>query len=227
MISCRRPSNRSSRLTRPSGPSNAYSFSTAILGIRRRLAASASWAWVSAFSSTSSSSRAAFHSCGETVGGMFMVIWLLAFWSFRGGNRPSDSRDTARARNPSLGAGLRPVAGGATAGRRYCRVTAGLDWRPGRWLRAGSFPGCDAVGDSGGASSGGPGLRRSGSDRAYVRIAVAAGGRALSPRRGRSARGSSTISSVFMALLSGGTVFFTGRLRGGLLSGQFSLGTLP
>src|SRR4051794_10411202 len=43
--------------------------------MRRRLAASASRAWVSSFSSRSSASRAALHSCGDTVGGMFMVMW--------------------------------------------------------------------------------------------------------------------------------------------------------
>src|SRR3712207_796495 len=51
--------------------------------MRRRLAASASRARVSSFSSPSSSSRAAFHSCGDTTGGIFMVIWS-SFWSFPG-----------------------------------------------------------------------------------------------------------------------------------------------
>src|SRR6266487_2686024 len=73
MISWRRPSNRSRRLTGPSGPSKRYSFSTAIHGIRRRLAASASRARVSFFSSTSNSLRAASHSCGDTIGGVFIV----------------------------------------------------------------------------------------------------------------------------------------------------------
>src|SRR5215469_3552263 len=76
MISWRRPSNRSRRLAGPSGPSKRYSFSTAIHGIRRRLAASASRARVSFFSSTSSSARAAFHSCGDTIGGVFIVAVL-------------------------------------------------------------------------------------------------------------------------------------------------------
>ena len=58
--------------TGPSGPSKRYSFSTAIRGIRRRSAASASRARVSSFSLTSSSSRAASHSCGDTIGGMFI-----------------------------------------------------------------------------------------------------------------------------------------------------------
>jgi RNA polymerase sigma-70 factor (ECF subfamily) len=44
--------------------------STSIRGIRRRFAASASRARVSSFSLTSSSSRAAFHSWGETICGM-------------------------------------------------------------------------------------------------------------------------------------------------------------
>src|SRR5687768_8906283 len=52
--------------------------------MRRRLAASASRAWVSSFSSTSNSSRAAFHSCGDTVGGMFMVIWSSSTGRFPG-----------------------------------------------------------------------------------------------------------------------------------------------
>src|SRR5918995_5603557 len=55
------------------GPSKRYSFSTTILGIRRRLAASASRARVSLFSSTSSSWQAASHSCGVTIGGV--SIW--------------------------------------------------------------------------------------------------------------------------------------------------------
>src|SRR5215467_13209102 len=74
MINCRRPSNRSSRLALPLGPSNSYSFSTASHGIRRRSAASASRARVKAFSLTSSSWRAASHSCGETIGGVFIAI---------------------------------------------------------------------------------------------------------------------------------------------------------
>src|SRR4051812_48830218 len=74
MTSWRRPSNRSSRLTSPSGPSNPYSFSTAIHGIRRRSAASASRARVCSFSLTSSSSRARCHSSGVTIGGAFMAF---------------------------------------------------------------------------------------------------------------------------------------------------------
>src|SRR6266480_2771532 len=66
-MSWRRPSNRSSRLALPSGPSNTYSFSTASHGIRRRLAASASRARVNSFSFTSSCWRAASHSGGDTI----------------------------------------------------------------------------------------------------------------------------------------------------------------
>src|SRR6195256_4864294 len=73
MISCRRPSNRSSRLALPSGPANTYAFSTATHGIRRRSAASASRARVRAFSLTRSFSRAASHSCGDTIAGVFMA----------------------------------------------------------------------------------------------------------------------------------------------------------
>src|SRR3954454_18358746 len=76
MTSWRRPSNRSSRVASPSGPSKRYSFSTAIHGIRRRSAASASPALVCSFSFTSSFSRAAFHSCGETIGGVFISSLL-------------------------------------------------------------------------------------------------------------------------------------------------------
>src|SRR5215510_12671868 len=74
MINCRRPSNRSSKLALPLGPSNSYFFSTASHGIRRRLAASASRARVNSFSFTSSCWRAASHSCGETIGGVFIVM---------------------------------------------------------------------------------------------------------------------------------------------------------
>src|SRR6266478_7062146 len=67
MINCRRPSNRSSRLTLPLGPSNSYFFFTASHGIRRRSAASASRARVNSFSFTSSCWRAASHSCADTI----------------------------------------------------------------------------------------------------------------------------------------------------------------
>src|SRR5918998_2440654 len=76
-ISWRRPSNRSSRLAGPFGPSKRYSFSTSILGIRRRSAASASRARVCSFSFTSSFSRAAFHSSGVTIGGICIGLVLL------------------------------------------------------------------------------------------------------------------------------------------------------
>src|SRR5580692_7819309 len=71
-MSWRRPSNRPSRLTRPAGPSNQYSLSTASQGILLRSAASASRARVSSFSLTRSSSRAARHSSGETISGVFI-----------------------------------------------------------------------------------------------------------------------------------------------------------
>src|SRR5262249_37754887 len=68
-----RPSNKSSRLTLPFGPSNAYSFSTAVHGIRRRSAASASRERVKAFSLTRSCWRAASHSGCDTIGGVFIA----------------------------------------------------------------------------------------------------------------------------------------------------------
>src|SRR5215469_3672694 len=71
MINCLRPSNKSSRLTLPLGPSNSYFFSTAIHGIRRRSPARASRERVKAFSFTRSCCRAASHSCGDTIGGVF------------------------------------------------------------------------------------------------------------------------------------------------------------
>src|SRR6266567_2147681 len=79
-MSCRRPSNRSSRLALPWGPLNSYSFSTASHGIRRRSAASASRVWVNSFSLTSSCWRAASHSSGDTTFGTFMPLFL--FMSF-------------------------------------------------------------------------------------------------------------------------------------------------
>src|SRR6202162_3813509 len=75
MINCLRPSNRSSRLTLPLGPSNSYFLSTAIQGMRRRSAASASRERVKAFSFTRSCWRAASHSCCDTIGGVLMVIF--------------------------------------------------------------------------------------------------------------------------------------------------------
>src|SRR5580700_9044364 len=73
MINWRRPSNKSSRLTLPLGPSNSYFLSTASQGIRRRSAASASRERVKAFSLTRSCWRAASHSCCETTGGVFIA----------------------------------------------------------------------------------------------------------------------------------------------------------
>src|SRR5215203_3797954 len=85
----------------PSGPSNAYALSTASHGIRRRSAASASRARVSAFSFTSSSWRAASHACGDTIGGGFM-----ADSSHNLGPRPS----------PASSYQSRPLGGGASVG---------------------------------------------------------------------------------------------------------------
>src|SRR5262249_10864634 len=74
MINCLRPSNRSSRLSLPLGPSNSYFFSTNVHGIRRRSAASASRERVRAFSFTRSCWRAASHSCADTIAGVFNAI---------------------------------------------------------------------------------------------------------------------------------------------------------
>src|SRR5581483_6625768 len=71
--------NRSSRLTLPLGPSNSYFFSTAIHGIRRRSAASASRERVKAFSFTRSCWRAASHCCGDTIGGVFFGRFSFRF----------------------------------------------------------------------------------------------------------------------------------------------------
>src|SRR5215831_1988969 len=73
MINCLRPSNRSSRLTLPLGPSNWYFFSTSIQGIRRRSAANASRERVKAFSFTSNCWRAASHSCADTIAGVLIA----------------------------------------------------------------------------------------------------------------------------------------------------------
>src|SRR5260221_10142047 len=72
MFTRRTPSHASS-VAVPVGPSNAYACSTAIHGIRRRSAASASWARIWAFSLTSSCWRAASHACGETIDGVCMA----------------------------------------------------------------------------------------------------------------------------------------------------------
>src|ERR1700692_5132182 len=73
MINWGRPSNKSSRLTLPLGPSNSYFLSTASQGIRRRSAASASRERVNAFSFTRSCWRAASHVCCDTIGGVFIA----------------------------------------------------------------------------------------------------------------------------------------------------------
>src|SRR5215471_15654597 len=74
MINCLRPSNKSSRVTLPWGPSNSYFFSTAIHGIRRRSAASASRERVRVFSFMRSCCCAASHSCRDTTAGVFIAI---------------------------------------------------------------------------------------------------------------------------------------------------------
>src|SRR4029077_18736329 len=74
MINWRRPSNRSSKLAFPFGPSNSYSFFTASHGIRRRSAASASRARVNSFSLARSCWRAASHSFGDTTFGISMSL---------------------------------------------------------------------------------------------------------------------------------------------------------
>src|ERR1700720_827348 len=82
MINCLRPSNRSSRLTLPLGPSNSYFLSTTIHGMRRRSAASASRERVKAFSFTSICWRAASHSCCDTIGGVFIARCPFGFSLF-------------------------------------------------------------------------------------------------------------------------------------------------
>src|ERR1700686_1227005 len=72
----------SSRLTLPFGPSNSYFFSTAIHGIRRRSAASASRERVKAFSFTRSCCCAVSHSCFDTIGGVFIAICRFGFSLF-------------------------------------------------------------------------------------------------------------------------------------------------
>ena len=71
ITSCGRPSNRSSRLTVPSGPSNVYGLSMRTIGSRRRSALTRSRARVSSFSFASSSLRAASHSSRDTTSGRF------------------------------------------------------------------------------------------------------------------------------------------------------------
>src|SRR3954452_789773 len=64
---------RSSTVALLSGPSGTSAFSTATQGIRPRSEASASRARVISFSLTRSFSRAVSHSCGDTIGGVFMA----------------------------------------------------------------------------------------------------------------------------------------------------------
>src|SRR6478672_6455448 len=82
MINCLRPSNRSRRLTLPLGPSNSYFFSTAIHGIRRRSAASASRERVKAFSFTRSCCHAVSQSFLDTIEGVFIAIDSFGFSLF-------------------------------------------------------------------------------------------------------------------------------------------------
>src|SRR6266568_1747371 len=123
MINCRRPSNKSSRLTLPFGPSNSYFFATAIHGIRRRSAASASREWVKAFSFTSSCWRAASHSCADTIGGVFFgrcpfgfsmslfvpvaILFLLCFLKQTATTRPKNFSNLADAQGQNSSGGAR------------------------------------------------------------------------------------------------------------------------
>src|ERR1700728_1130065 len=115
-INCLRPSNRSSRLTFPWGPSNSYFSSTATHGIRRRSAASASRERVKAFSFTRTCWRAASHSCCDTIGGVFIaILLLLSFLNQTETIRSEKSSEPAEAHreNSSRGSG---------SGDHYCCV---------------------------------------------------------------------------------------------------------
>src|SRR6266853_6962181 len=123
MINCRRPSNKSSRLTLPLGPSNSYFFSTAIHGIRRRSADNASRARVNSFSLTSSCWRAASHSCADTIGGVFFgrcpfgfsmslfvpvdILFLLCFLKQTVPTRPKNFSNLADAQGQNSSRGPR------------------------------------------------------------------------------------------------------------------------
>src|SRR5689334_4316539 len=116
MINCRRPSNKSSKLTLPWGPSNSYFLSTAIHGILRRSAASASRAGVKAFSFMRSCWRASSHSCCDTIGGVFVVtLFLLCFLKQAGAIRSEDVSELgdAQGQNSTCGSG---------SGDHYCCV---------------------------------------------------------------------------------------------------------
>src|SRR5450755_3630829 len=113
----------SSRLSLPLGPSNSYFFSTASHGIRRRSAASASRERVRAFSFTRSCWRAASHSCGDTIGGVFIascpfrcsvsfsllvaILFLLDFLKQIETIRPEKSPEFADARRQNSSRGSR------------------------------------------------------------------------------------------------------------------------
>src|SRR3954453_4394226 len=116
MISWRRPSKRSSSVALPSGPSNTYSLSTSSHGIRRRCAARASRARITSFSLTSISCRAAFHSCADTIGGVFILS-------------PFDFRYlTQRVGAPSLES--RPLGDRTSVGAHSIAVVANRAYRP-------------------------------------------------------------------------------------------------
>src|SRR5215471_2194925 len=119
MINCLRPSNKSSRLTLPFGPSNSYFFSTATHGIRRRSAASASRERVKAFSLTRSCCRAASHSCCDTIGGVFIRSLVVAI-SFL----LSSLKQTAKSENFSefADAHRQKSSRGYGSGDHHCRA---------------------------------------------------------------------------------------------------------
>src|SRR5215469_8901835 len=92
-MSWSRPSNMSSRLTGPVGPSNTYSFSTLTAGSSRRRSLTLASALAACSSAASSSLRSASHSSADTIRGTLIV--LLLGWTF------SSSRRTGRAQMDS------------------------------------------------------------------------------------------------------------------------------
>src|SRR5215472_2525283 len=82
-MSCRRPSNASSRVTGPSGPISSRLASTSTMGRRRRAAAIASPSRVCAFSLTRSAAISASKAARSATRGIGLSILTLSWFVFR------------------------------------------------------------------------------------------------------------------------------------------------
>src|SRR6266567_6281703 len=109
-MSCRRPSNASSRVTGPCGPVNVRLASTSTMGSRRRAAAIASPSRVCAFSRIRSSSSSAWKTARSTTAGLpgladSFVMTVSSCFRVRGFCEPFDQAEAPVPLGGELGHG--------------------------------------------------------------------------------------------------------------------------